>query len=68
VVLLQHFRCCLLRRIDNIGEKELLPKFDPARHRINSREKFLDPIEQRVRISHVWGMIRARQLSQAVYS
>ena len=32
------------------------------------REKFLDPIEQRVRISHVWGMIRARQLSQAMYS
>jgi hypothetical protein len=46
----------------------LLPKFDPARHRTNPREKFLDPIEQRVRISHVWGMIRAGQLSQAVYS
>ena len=32
------------------------------------REKFLDPIEQRVRISHVWGMIRAGQFSQAAYS
>jgi hypothetical protein len=48
--------------------KELLPRFDQARHRTNPREKFFDPIEQRVRLSHVWGMIRAGQLSQAVYS
>ena len=62
-----HFRCCLLRRIDDIGEKNCCQSsIRLGTGRI--REKFLDPIEQRVRISHVWGMIRAGQFSQAVYS
>jgi hypothetical protein len=29
----------------------------------NPREKFLDLIEQRVRISHVWDMIRSGQIN-----
>ena len=75
VVLLQQFTpfpathlCCLLCRVDDIGEKNCCQSSIRLGAMTNPREKFLDLIEQRVRISHVWGMIRAGQLSQTVYS
>ena len=50
-----HFRCCQLRRIDDIGEKNCCQSSIRLGTGRIPREKFLDPIEQRVRISHVWG-------------
>jgi len=38
----------LLQQFTPFPVTQLLPKFDPARHRTNPREKFLDLIEQRV--------------------
>src|SRR6266851_4544236 len=70
VVLLQQFTpfpvsdlCCLLCRVDDIGEKNCCQNSIRLGAMTNPREKFLDLIEQRVRISHVWGMIRSGQLN-----
>jgi len=63
-----HFRCCLLRRIDDIGEKNCCQSsIRLGTGRIPVRNSSI-PSSSAVRISHVWGTIRARRLSQAVYS
>jgi hypothetical protein len=63
-----HFRCCLLRRIDDIGEKNCCQSsIRLGTGRIPVRNSSI-PSSSASESPTYGGMIRARQLSQAMYS